>query len=147
MRRVLSLGLKKRFPSSVASRTCSSDSVSYTPLVSYSGGQATVGQGGFYGSGGARKAGDNTPHSIHPKAVARIADVESLATIMDEVQALGGVVNAKTIDLKSKIRKTISNPQVRELLNKLEIKGEPVWGLSSEERELVKSARTKYAAS
>ncbi len=61
--------------------------------------------------------------------------------------SLGTAVNAKTIELKSKIRKTISNPRVRELLNKLEIKGEPVWGLSSKERELVKSARQKYRES
>ena len=29
-----------------------SDGGSYSPLISYSGGQANVGQGGYYGSGG-----------------------------------------------------------------------------------------------
>ena len=33
---------------------------------------------------------------------------------------------------------------MRSLLNKLEIKGEPVWGLSVDERELVKEAKRKY---
>lgn len=53
-------------------------------------------------------------------------------------------MSSRSIELKGKIKKTIANPQVRELLTRLEIKGQPVWGLTSKERELVKSARAKY---
>eukprot|EP00607_Mallomonas_marina_P007240 CAMPEP_0182417998 /NCGR_PEP_ID=MMETSP1167-20130531/2454_1 /TAXON_ID=2988 /ORGANISM="Mallomonas Sp, Strain CCMP3275" /LENGTH=131 /DNA_ID=CAMNT_0024591935 /DNA_START=112 /DNA_END=504 /DNA_ORIENTATION=+ len=102
-------------------------------MVSYSGGQAiSTGQGGFYGSGGTRASGADTTHN--PSAVARNADVESLTAIMEDVMKmeveldnLGTSVNSKTIELKNKIRKTISNPTVQELLDRLEIKGEPVW--------------------
>ena len=34
--------------------------------------------------------------------------------------------------------------QVKQILDRLEIKGEPVWGLSSKERDLVRSAKLKY---
>jgi hypothetical protein len=37
--------------------------------------------------------------------------------------------------------------RVADLLNRLEIKGEPVWGLSSKERDLVRAARMKYKES
>jgi hypothetical protein len=52
-----------------------------------------------------------------------------------------------TIEIKSRIKKTISNPKVREMLTRLEIKGEPVWGLSSKERDLVRAAKIKYMSS
>ena len=87
----------------------------------------------------------------HPEALAREADIQSLSKIMSEVDMLendllshGKEVNAKTIEIKSRIKKTIQNPNVRSLLNRLEIKGEPVWGLSSKERDLVRSAKNKY---
>ena len=73
-----------------------------------------------------------------------MADVENLET---ELRSLGNVVNARSIEVKSRMKKTISNPKVRELLNRLEIKGEPVWGLSSKERDLVRAARLKYMTS
>lgn len=53
---------------------------SLSDSVTYSGGQATTGQGGFYGSGGSRVASASPAH--HPEAVARQADVANLATIM-----------------------------------------------------------------
>jgi hypothetical protein len=64
-----------------------------------------------------------------------------------ELRSLGGVVNTRTIEIKTKIKKSISNPRVREILNRLEIKGEPVWGLSSKERDLVRAAKQKYLSS
>jgi hypothetical protein len=66
----------------------------------------------------------------HPEALARAADIEALTKIMNEVELLdaelhqlGGTVNSRSIELKARIKKTISNPTVRELLNRLEIKG------------------------
>jgi hypothetical protein len=109
-------------------------------------------QGGFYGSGGARKASGAPPH--HPEAIARQSDINELTLIMNEIESLeqelrtiGGVVNTRSIEIKARIKKTISNPKVREMLNRLEIKGEPVWGLSSKERDLVRAAKQKYMAS
>jgi hypothetical protein len=118
--------------------------------VTYSGGQATSGQGGFYGSGGSRAVNKAMP-AHHPEALARVTDIKELTQIMDsidsmetELRSLGNVVNSRTIELKARIKKNISNPKVLELLNRLEIKGEPVWGLSSKERDLVRFARQRY---
>eukprot|EP01039_Chlorochromonas_danica_P004749 gene4749-5204_t len=120
--------------------------------VTYSGGQATQGQGGFYGSGGSRLVKSKPAH--HPEALARVADIKDLIQIMENVEILeselrsqGNVINARTIEIKARIKKTISNPKVLELLNRLEINGSPVWGLSAKERDLVRLAREKYAAS
>lgn len=120
--------------------------------VTYSGGQASFGQGGYYGSGGARIA--SSAAVFHPEALARQQDVIDLSNIMQEVfllenqlRSYNGVVNSKTIELKSKIKKTISNPKVADLLKRLEIKGSPVWGLSTEERDLVRLAKQKYMSS
>jgi hypothetical protein len=71
-------------------------------------------------------------------------DVENLET---ELRLHGNVLDTKLIAIKSAIKKTISNPKVQALLNRLEIKGEPVWGLSSKERDLVRAARAKYTES
>ena len=135
-----------RIPRVLACRRELSDS------VTYSGGQASSGQGGFYGSGGARASAGAVPH--HPEAVARQADIAELSKIMSDVDALeselrslGSSVTTRTIEIKARIKKTISNPKVREMLNRLEIKGEPVWGLSSKERDLVRAAKIKYMAS
>ena len=129
-----------------------SDSFGGGDSITYSGGHANTGQGGFYGSGGARVAKSSPAH--HPEAMARAADIQALAKIMAEVEilegeliSLGNIVNSRTIEIKSRIKKSISNPQVRELLQRLEIKGEPVWGLSSKERDLVRAAKMKYMAS
>jgi hypothetical protein len=73
-----------------------------------------------------------------------MADVENLET---ELRVHGNTLSTKTIELKSAIKKTISNPKVRALLNRLEIKGEPVWGLSSKERDLVRAAKAMYTKS
>lgn len=120
--------------------------------VTYSGGQASQGQGGFYGSGGSRAAKQSQPIH-HPEALARVADIKELSKIMENVESmenelrnLGSVVNSRSIELRARLKKTISNPMVLELLNRLEIKGEPVWGLSTKERDLVRLARGKYSA-
>ena len=93
----------------------------------------------------------NNAPAHHPEALAQQADINALAQIMTEVDKLEadllaykGEVNSKTIELKARIKKTIQNPNVRAMLNRLEIKGEPVWGLSSKERDLVRAAKKKY---
>jgi hypothetical protein len=71
--------------------------------------------------------------------------MDTIELLENELRTIGtNVVNNRTIEIKARMKKTISNPQVRELLNRLEIKGEPVWGLSSKERDLVRTARQKY---
>lgn len=117
--------------------------------ITYSGGQASQGQGGFYGSGGSRLAKGDQPHS--PEFMANKEDVDALAKIMADADVLeaelaqhGDEVNSTTIELKRKIQKILHTPAMRSLLNKLEVKGEPVWGLSVDERELVKAAKSKY---
>jgi hypothetical protein len=61
-----------------------------------------------------------------------------------ELREVDGEVNAITIELKSKIKKISTSTEMKEILNRLEIKGEPVWGLSSTERDLVREARSLY---
>lgn len=97
--------------------------------ITYSGGHASQGQGGFYGSGGTRIATSSPTH--HPVATARMADImdlkqlmESISILESELFTLGPVVSSRTIEIKARIKKMVSNPKVRDLLNKLEIKGD-----------------------
>lgn len=99
--------------------------------MTYSGGHANQGQGGFYGSGGARVSTATPTH--HPEAIANQRDVMELSKIMvdvenleNELRSLGTVVNSRTIEIKARLKKTISNPRVREILNRLEIKGQVI---------------------
>ena len=66
----------------------------------------------------------------HPEAIARATDIQELSKIMTDVeqvetelQSLGNVVNSRTIELRARIKRTVANPAVKELLNRLEIKG------------------------
>lgn len=47
------------------------------------------------------------------------------------------------IELKAQIKKLMTSPEVSEALDRLEIQGEPVWGLSTEEREMIVMCREK----
>ena len=109
-------------------------------------------QGGFYGSGGARASKVETEHK--PEMVALQADVENLSLVMEEIYNLeqmleeekeGGnsAVTGKTLEMSAKIKKIMTSSEVMDCLNRLEVEGEPVWGLSSEERDLVHAARQK----
>eukprot|EP00752_Nemacystus_decipiens_P002613 g2446.t1 len=60
-----------------------------------------------------------------------------------ELGRLGDKVSGRSIELKSALKKRLSAPTMVELLNRLEINNQPVWGLTQEERELVKIAREK----
>lgn len=102
--------------------------------ITYSGGHASQGQGGFYGSGGSRIATSSPTH--HPEATARMADImelkqlmESISILEGELFSLGPVVSSRTIEIKARIKKMVSNPKVRDLINKLEIKGDLYNGI------------------
>ena len=115
-------------------------------------GQASEGQGGFYGSGGARVSKIETEH--RPEMLALAADVENLTLVMEEIYKLDeelekekeqheGQLTGKSLEISSKIKKVMTSNDVMDCLNRLEVDGEPVWGLSSEERDLVHYARLK----
>ena len=85
-----------------------------------------------------------------PEAAAAVEDISRLQDTMlqvtemeKELAALGGAVSGRSIELKGSIKKKLSSPAFLKLLNKLEINNEPVWGLTQDERSLVKSAREK----
>jgi len=120
--------------------------------LQYSGGQATEGQGGFYGSGGARViSSSDVDCEGRQKVLAYAADVEKISAVMDELYALESKlreigddsVSSKSLELKSSIKKLMTAPDVSEALDRLEIQGEPVWGLSTDEREMIVLAREK----
>ena len=122
------------------------------------GGQATEGQGGFYGSGGARKIDNAGEHTQQMQMLALAADVQKITTVMGEVETLesllesetkasNGEVTGKSIEIKANIKKLVTSPDFTESLNRLEIQGSPVWGLSSNERELIIDARAKVLES
>jgi len=124
----------------------------YGESITYSGGQASEGQGGFYGSGGARVSKLETEH--RPEMVALAADVENLTLVMEEIDKLDAMlmeekeksdssVTGKSLEISSTIKKVMTSVDVMDCLNRLEVEGEPVWGLSSEERDLVHAARQK----
>ena len=127
-----------------------------TYILQYSGGQATEGQGGYYGSGGARKSASDPGFDQwqRPDMLALAADVTKITTLMNEVETLEhllqtelsktkGEVTNRSIEISTTIKKICTQPEVMECLNRLEMNGEPVWGLSSDEREMIMGARKK----
>jgi hypothetical protein len=73
-----------------------------------------------------------------------------LERVVGEVEKTEGLilqegkgVSNKVIELKATLKKIVTAPAVTEIMNKLEYKGEPVWGLSESERELVAYMRQK----
>ncbi|GMH58638.1 hypothetical protein TL16_g08984 [Triparma laevis f. inornata] len=118
--------------------------------ITYSGGQAVVGQGGFYGSGGSRSA--TAPDARQrPEAVAHAADIKSLHTVITEIDTLESKllsypeneVSNEIIGLRSQMKKLVTRPDIMTILDKLEYDGEPVWGLNERERDVVKTLRAK----
>lgn len=124
--------------------------------ITYSGGQPTEGQGGYYGSGGARKTKSppvDEKQWKRPQMLALAADVAKITQTMNEVISLEDLLReasnesdsptSRTIEIKSKMKKICTQPDFVACLNRLEIDGEPVWGLSSDERDLIVEARKK----
>ena len=80
--------------------------------------------------------------------LALAADVQFIQQVMAEVEVLQhsiekeeSEISPQSIELKSTVKKILTSPQFMESLDRLEIQGSPVWGLSSEERELIIDAR------
>ena len=76
-----------------------------------------------------------------------MSEVVSLERLLEEAKAAGGdgagVVTGRTIEIRSSIKKLVTSPEFTESLNRLEMEGEPIWGLSGEERDLIMDARRK----
>lgn len=70
-------------------------------------------------------------------------EVETLEQLLHKDGAGSGEITNKIIEIKSKIKKACTNPEFIESLNRLEFNGEPVWGLSCDEREMIMNARAK----
>jgi hypothetical protein len=89
------------------------------------------------------------------RVIAMAADVQRIQTTVTELDDLenllrseeennkSGNITSKTIELKNSIKKLITSKDVVESLNSLEIQGSPVWGLSTEEREMIVYLRDK----
>ena len=81
------------------------------------------------------------------------ADVEKITQVMEEVDQLeealldasggGGAVTPRTMETKNAIKKLMTAPDFIEALNRLEVQGQPKWGLSTKERELIVEARER----
>ncbi|CAM9761292.1 unnamed protein product [Scytosiphon promiscuus] len=153
LRRVASAAVNRGIkPSFFGAASCTSSRRAFSDNVTYSGGQAGV-QGGFYGAGGARSQASPQAHH-RPEAIAAVDDIRRLREAMQHVSEmevelgrLGDKASRlyffRSIELKSSLKKRLSAPTMLELLTRLEINNQPVWGLTQEERELVKVARDK----
>jgi glutamine amidotransferase PdxT len=83
------------------------------------------------------------------RMLALAADVEKIQQVMSELEVLENLlrnedeshVSSKSIELKASIKKLMTDSQVLESLNRLELEGQPVWGLSTGEREMIIMAR------
>ena len=111
---------------------CRSRSVTaLTIYAQYSGGQAQVGQGGFYGSGGARAMSpeevlEQTKQDDRNVMLALAQDVDHIRNVMEELETLERLlegetsVSNKSIEIKNSIKKLMTAPDVLESLNNLE---------------------------
>lgn len=71
-------------------------------------------------------------------------EVDTLESLLlRETEETAGEVTGKSIEIRAGIKKLMTSPEFMECLNRLEIQGEPVWGLSSDERDLITTARAK----
>ena len=97
----------------------------------YSGGQAQKGQGGFYGSGGARVMSpeevlEQTKQDDRNVMLALAQDVDHIRNVMEELETLERLlegetsVSNKSIEIKNSIKKLMTAPDVLESLNNLE---------------------------
>jgi hypothetical protein len=112
--------------------------------IQYSGGhRGPSPQGGFYASG---RSKDYHPH--RPEMLAMEADVAVVSHVMGEVQLLEEVLQDQKLEnslqTRSSIKKLITSHPFVDSLARLECaRGEPIWGLSMNERKMVTSAREK----
>lgn len=76
------------------------------------------------------------------------SDVHFIQQTMEEVEVLQrslekeeSAVTSQSLALRQTIKKLMTSPHFTEAIDRLEVQGSPVWGLSSEERELIIHAR------
>lgn len=87
-----------------------------------------------------------------PEALAHAEDIKKLRALMEEVYELEDELSGnevelpKKIQIKAAIKKKMASRECADLLKRLELKGAPVWGLSTKEREMVREARRKLNA-
>lgn len=116
----------------------------------YSGGHASDGQGGYYASFNRASGGEVDTETQRKNVLAMAADVQKIVTVMKEYETLQGLLQRETdpttgrsIEIKSSIKKLMTHPEVLSALDRLETEGGPVWGLSSEERDMIMEAKEK----
>ena len=92
------------------------------------------------------------PVSWDTKAVASSEAISTLTGLMEEAFKLeetirsGDDLDDAVIEAKGALKKLMTGDEVTELLEGLEMGGEPVWGLSTKERHLVREAKEKIHA-
>ena len=106
--------------------------------------------GGFYGSGGSRAAikvqspGNNINRS---NLLALTSDIDQIKTVLDECMSLEET-NMSKEELTTSIKNLVTKKEFVDSLDRLQTAdGQPVWGLSSNEHDLIMLARDKLAAS
>lgn len=77
-------------------------------------------------------------------AMEQLEELEEL--LRDDQEFHEGKVSDRSVELRGKIRAMIANKDFLESLDRLEIEGSPVWGLSSDEYDMVCMAREKLNA-
>jgi hypothetical protein len=93
---------------------------------------------------------DVEPH--RPELLALASDVQHVVEVMMEVDTLEQLLEKekdlnKSMEARSHLKKLMTSPDFSACLERLEcVKGEPVWGLNIEERELIAMARNKVNA-
>lgn len=88
----------------------------------------------------------------HVELLALAADVEKVDVTMKELDVLESElqtsgdtdkVSGKSIEIRQSIKKLMTNPMFLESLSRLEMNGQPIWGLNTDEREMITLAREK----
>ena len=96
------------------------------------------------------------------KMLAMAHDVQTVRLVMQELDLLESLlrneeeskgspsssdaVSPKSMEIKNSMKKLMTSTDFLESLNNLEVQGEPAWGLSCEEREMIVLAREKVNA-
>lgn len=103
---------------------------SVAALTTYSGGQPSEGQGGFYGSAKTRSEASS---KFHPGARVEPQDLTKLQQLMQQWEAQKASLAAE--EQKKALARLASEED--SLIRRLIIRGAPVWGLSSQQRQFV----------
>uniref|UniRef100_M4BT97 Uncharacterized protein n=1 Tax=Hyaloperonospora arabidopsidis (strain Emoy2) TaxID=559515 RepID=M4BT97_HYAAE len=99
-------------------------------LTTYSGGQPSEGQGGFYGSAKTRSEASS---KFSPGARAEPQDLTKLQQLMSQWEAQKASLAAE--EQKKVLARIASEEET--LIQRLLIRGAPVWGLSAQQRHFV----------